>query len=372
MDDAGAPALHRRSKRIPAAHVGWALLGSILALAWAHGARILGNLETAQWEDALFFRYTHQHVHTLVDCFRLRGPYPGLYRPLTTNLFYFLGLRFFGERLLGYHLILAALVIANAVLLHRIAYRLLPAGWALLAPLLWASRLANVEVVTHTCEFQGLCSTFWLLVAIDAFSRDSGWLSTVAAALALLSKETALVLPAILLTYHLTVERKQLRVLVGPLAVSLVWIAGWLALRGEGTGFTLDLTAPNLVRNLAAYLLSFSNLLVRPLENWIMPPAVAGLAGRRAVEVSMACLIGLDLLALLRGNRVRIATFGCTWWLLATLPVAPFQRRLFMRYAYFGHAGLAIAVSATGALLTELARQRWVRRRASPEKQPPG
>ncbi len=338
---------------------------SMLALAWAHGARIVANLGAVQWEDRIFFTYTRQHVHSLVDCFARRGPYPGLYRPLTTNLFYFLGLHVLGERLLAYHLILIVVVVANAALLHRIAHRLIPSRWALLAPILWVSRLANVEVVTHTCEFQGLLSAFWLLVAIDAFARDRPSLSTVATALALLSKETAIALPAILLAYHLTIERKRARDFAGVVAVCLAWAIGALVVASnDAPGFAADGGLRNLLHNLAAYLLSFSNLLVRPLDGAPMAPAVASLAGRAAVQAAVALLIAAGLWALARPHRFGVIVFGWTWWLLATLPVAPFQQRLFMRYAYFGHAGLALAAAAAAALAADFVLARYRQRKA--------
>ena len=131
-----------------------------------------------------------------------------------------------------------------------------------------------------------------------------------------------------------------------------------------------DLLLEGFLRKMVSSLPDQSRaVIVLRYQEDMQPQEIAELLGVSSATVKSRLRRSL---ALLRGNRVRIATFGCTWWLLATLPVAPFQRRLFMRYAYFGHAGLAIAVSATGALLTELARQRWVRRRASPEGQPPG
>ncbi|HXJ22873.1 MAG TPA: hypothetical protein VMT03_21830 [Polyangia bacterium] len=336
-----------------------------MALAWAHGRRIAQNLGQTQWEDAVFFRYTRDHIHTLYDCFRLRGPYPGLYRPLTTNLFYFVGLHLFGERVAGYHVILVVLVVANAVLLHRIAARMLPGRWALVAPVVWASRLASVEVVTHTCEFQGLFSAFWLLLAIDGFADDRHGFTTVAFALALLSKETATVLPGILFAYHLTVDRKPARAFAGPLVVSVVWITAALAIRRQPTGFGFDPSAHNVLRNLSAYLLSFSNLLVRPLSDFIMPASIIRLADHPAVEAATAILILLDLLVVTRGGRARLAGFGFAWWLVATLPVLAFEQRLFMRYAYFGHAGLALAIAAGAALAADAARD-WSARRRRP------
>lgn len=372
----GAAAAPGRSRQIddrgPAAdgaraRIGVATLLAALALAFAHGRRIVENLARPQWEDGLFFRYTRDHVHTLFDCFRLPGPYPGLYRPLTTNLYYFLGLRVFGEQLIGYHLVGLLLVVLNAVLAYRIAFRLLPGRWALLAPILFASRLANVEVVTHTCEFQSLFSVFWALLSIDWFmGRRLRW-SAAGFALALASKETALVVPAILLAYQLSGGRPvRYRDQLGHLAIAALWVVALTLVHHRPTGFRYDPSPPNLLGNLAAYLLAFCNLLVSPLDAWIMSPLVSTAAGWRVTRAAMAALLMLDLATIARATRGRVMAFGFAWFVIATLPAAVFQGRLFMRYGYFGYAGLSISVCAACAWVGDLLRS-WRGARAAPQ-----
>lgn len=341
-----------------------ALAATIAALVLAHGRRLVANFGQPQWEDGVFFRYTREHVHSVLDAFRLPGPYPGLYRPLTTNLFYFLGRHLFGERVAGYHVVILAFFILNAVLLHRIAFRLVPSRWALVAPVLWASRLANVEVVTHICEFQGLLSATGVLLAVDWFADDRPGRSAAACAVALLAKETALVLPMMLLAYHLTIERKRTRAFTGPVAVTAIWLAVAILRPHTPTGFGYDVSPANILRNVSAYLLTFSNLLVGPLRNpsdWVLSAAVRHLAAHPAAQVAVALLIVAYLGTLGRraGDPRRLqdcGRFGVAWFLVAILPVALFRDRLFMRYAYLAHAGLALAacavVAAAGGLIS--------------------
>src|SRR6266481_3566605 len=61
---------------------------SSVALAYTHGARIRDNWHKQHWEDRIFFQYNHDIVHSWADCFLHRGLWSGLYRPLTTNLYY--------------------------------------------------------------------------------------------------------------------------------------------------------------------------------------------------------------------------------------------------------------------------------------------
>src|SRR5271156_1931372 len=75
---------------------------SATALAYVHGWRIIEFWHTANWEDAVFFQYTSGQIHSLADCIRNKGPWPGLYRPLTTNLYYYLGSLTVGNRVEAY------------------------------------------------------------------------------------------------------------------------------------------------------------------------------------------------------------------------------------------------------------------------------
>ena len=45
----------------------------------------------------------------------------------------------------------------------------------------------------------------------------------------------------------------------------------------------------------------------------------------------------------------RVAAFGLIWFWVATAPYAVLADRLFMRYSYFGHAGLAVALGGLTA-----------------------
>jgi len=50
--------------------------------------------------------------------------------------------------------------------------------------------------------------------------------------------------------------------------------------------------------------------------------------------------------AMLKTQDQRLVAFGFAWFLIATLPFTIFEDRLFMRYSYLGHAGLALCVGA--------------------------
>ncbi len=292
----------------------------------------------------------------------------GLYRPLTTNLYYFLGGRLFDNRIEVYHSINLIFLLLNSLLLYHLAVLFLGETWGLIPPVLFASRLATVEIVLHTCEFQGLLCAFLSLLSIDLFirARLSGrawmdWCSIVSFVLALLSKETAAVLPGILLVFGWLFDTRGARRNYIPHAiVAIVWGIAFRELLGKSdqpSGFTFDLSPSNVLRNYAAYFLDFSNLMLKPMDN-VMPARLAALSDLWQVKALAAVTIVAETALMVfsraaKSDWVRIVTFGFAWFLIATVPVAAFDGRLFMRYSYFPHAGLAICA---GALIRELAR----------------
>jgi hypothetical protein len=78
----------------------------------------------------------------------------------------------------------------------------------------------------------------------------------------------------------------------------------------------------------------------------------------------MACLAAVDVALLvaarwrphLVGPSARVAAFGLLWFFAGTAPFVVLADRLFMRYSYFGHAGLAIAAGAAAAAVAQ-----WIR-----------
>jgi hypothetical protein len=65
------------------------------------------------------------------------------------------------------------------------------------------------------------------------------------------------------------------------------------------------------------------------------------------------------------GDPVRALALGFAWFLAGTAPFVVFADRLFLRYAYFGSAGLALTVLAVPAAAAEWWRVRQGRRAAT-------
>jgi hypothetical protein len=340
-----------------------AAFGIAGAIALAHGERVASSFSQQHWEDTLFFEHVRQHVKSFPDCFRY-PLWPGLYRPLTTNCYYYVVGRLTPKRVEAHHLISLLTYGLNGLLLFALCRRLLGWPWALVPPLLFVSRLAHAEVVTNSVEFQVLLSVAFSLLALVLFvrgrSRGAPWplLACVALALALLSKETALVVPAILLAYGwMFDEPAAWRAYLAPLVVVLGWAAAFATvLRGlsghAATGFAYVDSVHSALVSYATYLLSFSNLLTGATPNRITPRHLVRLAGSPVAISAIVLLFAATAVGVVLQRRlhagvpVRGVLLGLTFFLLGTAPFVTLEDRLYLRYGYFGHAGLAIACGA--------------------------
>ncbi|MGD1048899.1 MAG: hypothetical protein ABR899_09155 [Candidatus Krumholzibacteriaceae bacterium] len=350
-----------------------ALLVIATAFVVVHGPRVGANFHETQWEDAQFLRHYETAIQSLPDCFTRMSVFQGLYRPLTTNLYYFAGEKLFGGRIEVYHAISVVVYLANGFLLYLICLNLLPGLWAYGPPIIFVSRFSNVEILRNSVEFQSLLSTFFVLLALKLFieSRARGrWLfgllSMAAFGLALFSRETAAVFPALLVVYgwlldrQFSVWRYLVAILAACLLIGLFALAFLSVVNHTKAPLTYDVSFSNIVRNYSAYLLAFMNILTYRLQSVLMVPAIYDLSSalwmRTALTVLFgACAVFFVIQRRLRGryaDSARVFAFGLLLFAIVTAPYVVLHERLFMRYGYFGCAGLAIS---SGILLQEIA-----------------
>jgi hypothetical protein len=345
-----------------------ALLVILVLMLGVHGRAIVQNFGQLHWEDQLFFAHEAEHIHSWGDC--LTKPlWPGLYRPLTTNCYYYgVGILVGADptvRVQAHHLLNLILYAANGLLLFRLASHFLPWGWALMGAAFFVSRRAHTEVVLNTVEFQGMAALFFSLLALDCFARARRrgqwrWLGASCAlvGLALLSKESALVLPAILLLYGWRFDQPRPWPWYGaPLMVVGIWTGCFVAFFQSfsdyaPTGFAYTASPAVLVTNVSAYLVSFSNLLANEPGNPVLPKAVADWANHGATQLAVLLLCASVPLLAWRRPAGLARPWQSTWllglgfFLCAIAPYAVLADRLFMRYGYFAHAGLALGLAA--------------------------
>jgi len=356
----------------------WWGVGLVVAAFLAgHGPHLWRNLPKHHWEDFRHFRHNRDEVHSLRDCFVKRSAWAGAeatYRPLSANLYYFAGRTLFGNRPEAYHVLDAATHLVGGLLLYLLGRELLPDVPALLPPVLFVSRTAHEQDIAYTSNFDTLSYAALCLLGLFLFvrarrrERRAGEVAGVAAfAVALLCKEAAIAWPALVTLYGWIFDRASAwRKYVAGWAVAGAWALAYPRIvhalyPAEQPRFAFDFHPAGLLDRYAAYLLTFANTLVPPVDpegaGWAMPPHVARLAATETGIVLAAVLValtaGIVLLARLRpghlGEAGRVVAFGLGWFIVSTAPFLAFADRLFMRYGYLGHAGIALALGGVAA-----------------------
>lgn len=367
----------RRSLAWPGGELVFVCSVLFVVIAIVHYDRIQQNWSTVHWEDPLFFEHNRQTIHTLADCLTRPALWPGLYRPLTTNCYYYVGGRLFAHQIEIYHAINVGLYALNALLFYGFVRTLTARAYALLAVLLFASRAAHGEVIANTAEFQVLAATAFTLLALLCFAvlapKRHGLLFVAypCLLLALLSKEASVAGVLMVPLYAwLFVRPWRWSYLLGPLAIS----AGWLAFVTKhlgttaavrSTGFHFTNAPPSIIRNMTAHLWSFTNQVASHETEVIMPPAVQTMAESMAGQSLLLLLVGVTLTLLVLKPRVsrtvHLFTLGSGFFCLAILPYSFFADRLFMRYGYASHSGLALATAALLVLGVDGVKVLWTK-----------
>lgn len=349
--------------------VAWGLMVAVTALQF--GAVIVANWSVSQWEDPLFI----QHVSSmsgLGDVFGRGSAWSGIYRPLSTNLVFWLG-RALGHNMPAYHCVLIVVYLANAGLFFEVARRLVGSPLALLAALVFCSRAANTETLVYATQLQTtLPCTFGLLALWGALTATPVHLGrrvaslSVLCSLALLSKEQMVVLPAAVVATM--VARSRLdgnripwrEVSITGLCMGLtcvvwfVWARRYLSV-ASNPWWTYDFGPVAVLRNYTNYLASFSNCLVRPVV--LHEPAIFldEFAVLTAIAGRLWPVVGLGLIAggvgLARGARGGAGSWtavwlGLVWFGLFLAPVVVFVNRRLMYYGYASHMGLSLVLAA--------------------------
>lgn len=151
----------------------------------------------------------------------------GLYRPLTT-LSFLLNYSILGDtdRAFGYHAINFLLHGLNVLLVYALALRLSKREVAaFLIAALWAVHPVQTEAVTNVAGRADLLAALGVLGGFFAYLKSiesRGWLAGVAvmAALGAFAKESAAVLPGVILLYELVLGRRRQAALYGILAAA--------------------------------------------------------------------------------------------------------------------------------------------------------
>jgi hypothetical protein len=321
------------------------LLSGVLAFFY-HGA-----LGVYFFHDDFVFldRATLSSPSDLIDLFSLERNQRGLedtshsYRPISTNLYFGLVQQAFGLEPLAFHLVNLLALAGIGTLLVVLLVRLGLTPWSSIAlAVIYAASSINHETQLWISVFQELSCALLVLAAllVHIGSDRSKWRGKVTVLglylPALLCKEMALSLPAILLCWELVVRRSRLREALA--ATLALWIATAVYVTVRVAVLAIPTEGPYAVRmgwfvleNLGTYA-EWSAQALCLTSDWRAGLALLVLAG-----------VGLRFAS---HEARRLVAFGVLWFLLALGPVIFMPDHLYRYYLVLPVLGLVTAIAA--------------------------
>jgi len=366
----------------------WSILVLIALASIGLYANTLGN--AFLWDDKfLIVQNTHiQSLRHLPSLFVSDFSAPsdvhgksGYHRPVTM-LSYAADYAIWGMNPRGFHLTNVLVYALNALLVYASAFLLLRDRLAsALAGLIFAVHPIHTESIAWISGRTDLLCACFLLLAFLSFARIScstGWWQTahrLASPLFLLvalwSKETAIVLPVLLIAYDGVfgpktqprnwVKRHASYWIVATLyLLSRVFILGSVgpAMHRERTWYTAFLTS---VKMFGLYLKHiFYPMPLNAELDMLLPKSLF------EIPVLLSLLAGAALiLVLLRTEKTsKPISFGILWFFATLLPVLqliPLQERVAERFLYIPSIGFAVVLSVILSRAYRLISPRWAK-----------
>lgn len=304
-----------------------------------------------------------------------------LYRPVTLQLFA-AEWALDGGQPVVFHVVSVLLKVLTAVLLWRLARRLLPPLPALAAAALFAVHPVHAESVANVVGQAELLAAGLALLAVERFLawRERGALGpghraalALLTLLAIFSKETGVVIPALLVAAELILVapaiswRKQASLLAPMLALQAGAVVAAILVRiivlgptaGAGPAVALQgLSAGERIIGMLAVVPQWTRLLLWPvhLEAEYGPPGIAVTGPVGAAHLLGLLLLGAAAFLLVRTwRRQPVVAFGLAWVGLALFPVSNILTTtgviLAERTLFLPSAGAMLALGGGCALL---------------------
>ena len=346
---------------------------------WDDNDSILNNLYVHDW--GYFLKYFTENLIAGA------GFFSNFWRPILLSVFS-LEWHLWGGWSAGYHFVSTAFHIANAILIFRILHTLFQKyRVAILTALIFLVHPLQTESVTYIAGMADPLSVFFILLGIFFFlkfrvSHVMLWksklyfLSLLMYVLALMSKETAIIMPALLVISDFFLERGAQEQISFKETLLRIWRTAWpflvigglyillratvlnfgntFNLYGEENAFTsnFDIRIFTFFRVLANYL----GLLFWPLD----------LHMERGVEMATSLLspsviigglifLGLSALAMSQFKRFPILSFGIFWFFIGLAPTSnilvPINGLIYEHWLYLPMIGIFLILMWLGELL---------------------
>jgi len=300
----------------------------------------------------------------------------GMYRPITTQVFYFLGRSLFNLNPIGLHVISFLVFFGVIYLVFRLALELLKnERISLVAALLYATSATHFGHLYYLATFQELgLTTFFLLSVIyfvkflDRAKLKYYLVSFVFFLASLLSKETAVVLPAVLVViYALRKVTKDTKVSISRFFVfllpHLLILAGYLYLRvrfyglavGDSYVWDFSLRAFNTLFWYGLWSLNIPEMLVDFVgPGFVFNPNLFKFYSKEIIPIfvlfaTLVAGIGYLLVKnqkkLINQRAIILILFSVCWFVITLIPVLFLPLHKFTFYLTLPLIGIVFVIS---------------------------
>lgn len=313
-------------------------------------------------DDFFFLKISRaENLSQVINFFNLlKGPDGfGMYRPLTSQMFYWLSWTLFNLNPIGLHLIVFLIFFAVIYLVYLITRELTAdIKLALISAFMYATSATHFAHLYYLATFQELGMTFFVLLSCLNFIRNKSILSIIFFILALLSKETAIITPLLLVLIYFYQKQRGFRLWkIKKIAIDLmpfiILIGIYLVFRISSYGFATgntyiwDFSPLKLINTLFWYSLWTLNLpetildfvgpgikinpnLLLYWSNIIIP--IFYLFFVQLIFLSVASFKILKQNLKDKNSFARISLFSGLWYLFSLLPVVFLPEHKFSYY----------------------------------------
>ncbi len=295
------------------------------------------------------------------------GRIDNFYRPVQL-LMYSIAYSFSGMNPFGYHLLNVLLHLANAVLLFLLVSGVFgEKRAAFLASLLWVVHPVHTEAVTYMNGTADPLSMFFALSSFLLYMRFRDRkkpaflaLSMASFVMALMSKETIIILPALLALYELTrhnLNFKQYKWIAPFFALSVIYFALRLTVLNFGGTLNFYGTENLYTQNLSvriltflASLLSYYSFLLLPINLHMerqFPVFTSLLSAEVAASVLIILALSFFAYRSIRQQKFYHA-FGVLWFFISFIPMSgiiPVNALLLEHWLYLPSAGFFVVTA---------------------------
>lgn len=326
-------------------------------------------------DDFIHFSYS-QNVHQVISAFDIfhKGEFP-FYRPIPTQLYFFLGSILFGYNPLGYHVANFLIFSLNIFLVFRLVKLISKKEvLAVISAVFFAINSTHFAPLYSAAYVHELLYVLFGVLTVDNFVRwmidkqkKNYFISVLFFVLSLMTKETAVILPGIIaLAYIFIGKRGKLAVLfkvLFPYASILgIYLFGHLIYYGIASGpsytFMLGKSTFNILAWYFLWALSTPNILIdfigpglRISPVFLQVTQYQGLI--YFVLFPLLVILGLVLLVKLvklatrsrNWQKLKLPLFGSCWFVTGMVPLVIFPLHKLATEQAFSLVGLSLGLA---------------------------